>query len=105
MPPSWPVGDAYLKQNEAALPSVSYRDVFRDARLQTLIDRALANNRDLRAAVANIAVARGAQFRIQRLRTVPRRQRRRDRNPARGGPGRQAARSRSAGAAIRRISA
>ncbi|MGJ3626017.1 efflux transporter outer membrane subunit [Sphingomonas sp. MMS24-JH45] len=70
MPPSWPVGDAYLKQNEAALPSVSYRDVFRDARLQTLIDRALANNRDLRAAVANIAVAR-AQYRIQRSELFP----------------------------------
>ena len=34
MPPSWPVGDAYLRQTEAALPAVTYRDVFRDPRLQ-----------------------------------------------------------------------
>ena len=70
VPASWPVGDAYLRQNEAALPSVSYRDVFKDARLQALIDQALVNNRDLRAAVANIAVAR-AQYRIQRAELFP----------------------------------
>ncbi len=70
VPASWPVGDAYLRQNEAALPSVSYRDVFKDARLQALIDQALVNNRDLRAAVANIAVAR-AQYRIPRAELVP----------------------------------
>ena len=54
VPPSWPVGDAYLRQSEAALPVVSYRDVFVDQRLQTLIGQALANNRDLRVAAANI---------------------------------------------------
>nr|WP_156458028.1 efflux transporter outer membrane subunit [Sphingomonas sp. Leaf412] len=70
VPPSWPTGDAYLKQTEAALPSVSYRDVFRDPRLQSLIDQALANNRDLRASVANIEVAR-ATYRIQRAELFP----------------------------------
>jgi outer membrane protein, multidrug efflux system len=70
VPPSWPVGDAYLRQSEAALPSVTYRDVFRDARLQRLIDEALANNRDLRVSVANIAAAR-AQYRIQRAELFP----------------------------------
>ncbi|WP_405053055.1 efflux transporter outer membrane subunit [Sphingomonas sp. BE138] len=65
IPASWPVGDAYLRQSEATLPSVTYRDIFRDARLQALIDQALANNRDLRVAVANIAATR-AQYRIQR---------------------------------------
>ncbi len=65
VPNSWPVGDAYLRQSEAALPSVSYRDIFRDRRLQALIDQALANNRDLRVAVANIEATR-AQYRIQR---------------------------------------
>ncbi|KTF68586.1 efflux transporter outer membrane subunit [Sphingomonas sp. HT-1] len=65
IPVSWPVGDAYLRQSEAALPTVNWRDVFRDARLQTLIEQALANNRDLRVAAANIAAAR-AQYRIQR---------------------------------------
>ncbi len=65
VPPSWPVGDAYLRQSEAALPTVRYTDIFRDARLQQLITQALANNRDLRVAAANIAATR-AQYRIQR---------------------------------------
>ncbi len=33
VPPSWPVGNAYLKQEEAALPSVDYRQVFLDPHL------------------------------------------------------------------------
>jgi multidrug efflux system outer membrane protein len=70
VPPSWPLGDAYLKQSEAALPAVTYRDIFRDQRLQGLIEQALANNRDLRIAAANIAAAR-AQYRIQRAQLLP----------------------------------
>lgn len=70
VPPSWPVGDAYLRQTEAVLPQVSYRGIFRDQRLQSLIDQALANNRDLRIAAANIAAAR-AQYRIQRAEQLP----------------------------------
>ena len=54
VPASWPAGDAYLRQSEAALPAVTYRDVFTDARLQRIIEAALANNRDLRAAFASI---------------------------------------------------
>jgi outer membrane protein, multidrug efflux system len=65
VPPSWPAGDSYLRQSEATLPALNWHDVFRDARLQTLIEQALANNRDLRVAAANIAAAR-AQYRIQR---------------------------------------
>ncbi|MHA6722968.1 efflux transporter outer membrane subunit [Sphingomonas sp. RS2018] len=70
VPPSWPVGDAYLRTSEAALPSVTYRDIFRDARLQRLVEQALANNRDLRAAAANIAAARAA-YRVQRAQRLP----------------------------------
>ncbi|UVO52041.1 efflux transporter outer membrane subunit [Sphingomonas sp. SUN019] len=70
VPPSWPVGDAYLRQSEAALPAVTYRDIFRDPRLQQIIDQALANNRDLRVSVANITAAR-AQYRIQRSELFP----------------------------------
>ncbi|MFS2111526.1 efflux transporter outer membrane subunit [Sphingomonas sp. Sphisp140] len=70
VPPSWPVGDAYLKANEAALPTVTYQEIFRDPRLQKLIETALANNRDLRIAAANIAAAR-AQYRIQRADRLP----------------------------------
>ena len=58
IPASWPVGDAYLRQSEAALPAVTYRDIFRDVRLQTLIAQAVANNRNLAAAAANIVAAR-----------------------------------------------
>ena len=70
VPPSWPVGDAYLRQTEAPLPSVTYRDIFRDTRLQRIIDQALLNNRDLRVAVANIEATR-AQYRIQRADLLP----------------------------------
>lgn len=70
VPAGWPVGDAYLAQNEAALAHVDYRDIFRDARLQQVIEAALANNRDLRVAAANIEAAR-AQFRIDRSAAFP----------------------------------
>lgn len=70
IPPSWPVGDAYLRASEAVLPTVSYRDIFRDPKLQALIERALVNNRDLRIAAANIASAR-AQYRVQRADRLP----------------------------------
>ena len=71
VPASWPAGDAYLAQNEAALPVMSYRDVFVDPRLVQVIEQALANNRDLRIAAANIAAAR-AQSRIQSAAQLPR---------------------------------
>lgn len=70
VPPSWPVGDAYLAQSEASLPLVSYKEIFRDARLQALIEQALVNNRDLRAAAANLAAAR-AQIRVVRANQFP----------------------------------
>lgn len=70
VPASWPAGDAYLRKDEAVLPTVSYKDVFRDQRLQTLIEQALANNRDLRVAAANITSAR-AQYRIARAELLP----------------------------------
>lgn len=70
VPASWPAGDAYLRLTEATLPAVSYKDVFRDPRLQALIEQALANNRDLRVAAANIVSAR-AQYRIARAQLLP----------------------------------
>ena len=70
VPPSWPVGDAYLKQSEAALPALSHRAIFADPQLLAVIDQALSNNRDLRVATANIASAR-AQVRIRRAGQLP----------------------------------
>lgn len=70
IPASWPVGDAALKQSEAALPAVTYRDIFRDGRLQTLIGEALVNNRDLMEAASNIQAAL-EQYHIQRAQQFP----------------------------------
>ncbi len=70
VPPSWPVGDAYLRQSEAALPSYVWQDVFADPRLRAVIAQALANNQDLTRAAANIAAAR-EQYRIQRAELFP----------------------------------
>ena len=70
IPTSWPVGDPYLSQAEAGLPTLSYKQVFQDPRLQTLIAEALANNRNLRVAAANIAAAR-EQYVIQRAEQLP----------------------------------
>jgi len=70
VPPHFPQGDAYLRQSEATLPGVSYRDIFRDPRLQAIIAQALANNQDLRQALANIQSAR-ALYRVQRADIFP----------------------------------
>ncbi|HEX8839070.1 MAG TPA: efflux transporter outer membrane subunit [Sphingomicrobium sp.] len=70
VPASWPVGDPYLAQAEAGLPVLTYQQVFQDQRLQRLITLALANNRDLLTAAANIAAAR-EQYRIQRAQQLP----------------------------------
>jgi multidrug efflux system outer membrane protein len=68
--PGWPVGDAYLRQTEATLPAVTYRDIFREPRLQALIDRALANNQNVAISLANVAAARAA-YRVQRSQIFP----------------------------------
>ncbi|OJY65995.1 MAG: transporter [Sphingobium sp. 66-54] len=71
VPASWPAGDAYAPAADlAGVASASYRDLFRDERLQTLVALALDNNRDLRQAAANIERAR-AQARIQRAQLFP----------------------------------
>ncbi len=68
--PSWPIGDPALRTSEATLPALGYRDVFRDPRLQKLIAQGLANNQDIKLAVANIAAARGL-YRVQRAALLP----------------------------------
>jgi multidrug efflux system outer membrane protein len=70
VPPSFPQGEAYPAPTEGTLPAVSYRDIFRDTRLQALIAQALVNNRDLRIAAANLAAAR-AQVRVTRSGQFP----------------------------------
>lgn len=70
VPQSWPIGDAALMESEAALPMLSYRDIFTDAQLQRLIEQALQENRDLRVAYANVSAAR-AQARSSRADIFP----------------------------------
>ena len=70
IPPSWPAGDPYLVSAEAGLPALTYKQVFQDPRLQTLIAEGIANNRNLMTAAANIAAAR-EQFHIQRAQQLP----------------------------------
>jgi outer membrane protein, multidrug efflux system len=72
----WPSGPAYAGWNQLggfmtnAATEIRWRAFFRDARLQTLIDLALTNNRDLRVAVLNVEQSR-AQYRIQRADLFP----------------------------------
>ena len=70
IPASWPAGDVNLSQAEAMLPAVTYRQIFTDPRLQTLIAQALVNNRDMMTAAANIDAAREQYF-IQRAQQFP----------------------------------
>lgn len=70
IPASWPVGAAYAPQAAEALPSLDYRQVFRDPRLQAILGQALARNQDLAAAMANVEIAR-AQYRGQRSDLFP----------------------------------
>ncbi|HZZ31120.1 MAG TPA: efflux transporter outer membrane subunit [Phenylobacterium sp.] len=69
-PQAWPVGEAYPTTPAAPLPSLSYREVFKDPRLQAIIARAIANNQDLQAAMANVVIAR-SQYRVQRAELLP----------------------------------
>jgi multidrug efflux system outer membrane protein len=69
-PSAFPVGAAYPPPSPAVEPVRSWRDFFADPRLKTVIAQALANNRDLRIALANVAAARG-QYVVQRAAQFP----------------------------------
>lgn len=64
--PAMPVPGHYALQatDGASVGVLGWRDYFRDAPLQTLIEQALANNRDIRIASARVAEAR-ASWRIE----------------------------------------
>jgi multidrug efflux system outer membrane protein len=67
-PATFPTGPGYGPIE--ARPVVGWREFFSDPKLKRVIDEALANNRDLRVAVANIAAAR-AQYHVQRAALYP----------------------------------
>jgi multidrug efflux system outer membrane protein len=67
---TWPTGPAYPPLSAATLPSVSYRDIFRDPHLRAIIEETLANGQNLRIAIANIQIAH-AQYVVQRAQLFP----------------------------------
>jgi multidrug efflux system outer membrane protein len=74
VPEKWPTGAAYNETKSAAsAPTISelpWRKFFTDERLQTIIETALTNNRDLRLAALNVERAR-ALYGIQRAELLP----------------------------------
>ncbi|WP_298686006.1 efflux transporter outer membrane subunit [uncultured Sphingomonas sp.] len=72
-PTQWPTGAAYAPSAPQAAEQpggLPWRTMISDPKLVTLIEQALANNRDLRAAVANVASAR-AQYHVTRSAQLP----------------------------------
>ena len=71
IPAEWPLPPTTnAAAPAAATADIGWRDFFTDPRLEAVIERALANNRDLRVAVLNIERAR-AQYGIQRADRFP----------------------------------
>jgi multidrug efflux system outer membrane protein len=70
VPQTLPTGAAYPVLSATDVATPQWRDVIVDARLRTIIARALDNNRDLRAALATVESAR-AQYRVQRASQLP----------------------------------
>src|SRR3984885_9106814 len=72
----YPTGDAYdgasrsPERAEQSADAIGWRDFFADPRLQSLIEIALRNNRDLRVAALNVAAAQ-AQYQVQRSDLFP----------------------------------
>lgn len=67
IPAEWPMP---ATTSATAAADIGWRDFFVDPRLQEVIARALANNRDLRVTVLNVERAR-ALYRIERADRVP----------------------------------
>ncbi|MFW6354696.1 MAG: TolC family protein, partial [Verrucomicrobiota bacterium] len=66
IPAAWPEAT----KEETTTARLDWRGFFADPALETVIEQALANNRDLRVAVLNVERAR-ALYRIQRADRVP----------------------------------
>ena len=69
-PSAFPSGGVDPTQSGDLKRIAPWRDFFADPRLSTVIEQALANNRDLRVAVANVASARGL-YGVQRSNLFP----------------------------------
>jgi multidrug efflux system outer membrane protein len=69
VPAALPTGEAYAPR-QAGPAGLPWTQLVADTRLRTIIERALTNNRDLRATLANVQSAR-AQYRVQRASLFP----------------------------------
>ncbi|HTI30613.1 MAG TPA: efflux transporter outer membrane subunit [Sphingomonas sp.] len=65
-----PAIPATLPAGDTVTAPLDRRAIFRDPRLLALIERAIINNQNLRATLANVEVARG-QYRVQRAAQLP----------------------------------
>ncbi|MFM9916678.1 MAG: efflux transporter outer membrane subunit [Rhizobacter sp.] len=75
LPGSWPVGapasaPAVFPSTAVRAEDIAWREFFTDARLRAVIEATLANNRDLRVAIANIELMR-ARYGLQRGERFP----------------------------------
>jgi multidrug efflux system outer membrane protein len=74
IPAGWPSGLGYkdtpAKEGAPVAADLQWREFFTEERLQEIIETALQNNRDLRAAALNVERAR-ALYRIQRAELLP----------------------------------
>jgi len=68
VPATWPKGPAYPAKTDSQV--TDWRQVFTDPRLRAVIEQALANNRNLRVAIAQIQASQ-AQYHIQRADLLP----------------------------------
>ncbi|WP_375196420.1 efflux transporter outer membrane subunit [Sphingobium sp.] len=70
VPADFPSGPAYAPAAAAGKPGLPWTTLIADEHLKAVIGRTLANNRDLRAALANVQSAR-ALYRVQRAAQLP----------------------------------
>ena len=70
VPATWPEGAAYAEQAAVDAPGLSWQQLITHEKLRNVIGQMLANNRDLRASLANVEAAR-AQYRVQRSARLP----------------------------------
>lgn len=70
VPAMLPRGEAYPSAPTGVAAGLPWTRLVIDQRLHAVIERALTNNRDLRAALANVQSAR-AQYRVQRATLLP----------------------------------
>ncbi|CDZ78952.1 Toluene efflux pump outer membrane protein TtgC precursor [Legionella massiliensis] len=65
VPQKWPVIDKNYRNSEEQLPCLAWWKKFNDPSLNTMVDKALIHNNDLKVAMANIEAAQGELKQVQ----------------------------------------